>query len=183
MYCFVDKKMARSRTRKKSAEPSPPELKVLTSGFTDYLKQWTNKELTNLQADRKVICLPVKNGYKIGYYNLRVFPNKTTEVWDQNDELVHAFHNKVSAVLYAIYNIKRQFWVADDILRLDQEINKNNLDIMTMRRCMNASIARKDYNSADIRQARLDTAQLKLVQAQHQLQAIHRRAKIAKVWE
>ena len=106
-----------------------------------------------------------------------------TEVWDRNHELIHVFREKVSAVLYTIYTIKKQYWIANDIKYLDQEINKNYTDILTMRICMESAVKRGDYVYADIRQARLDTAQYKLTRAQEQLSAIHRRAKIAKVWE
>ena len=176
-------KMVKSHTRKKSADRTPPELRVLTNHLADHLKHWTAKQLDTFQSQQEVICLPTKHGYKIGLYNLRVFPNKMTEVWDRNHELIHVFREKVSAVLYTIYTIKKQYWIANDIKYLDQEINKNYTDILTMRKCMESAVKRGDYVYADIRQARLDTAQYKLTRAQEQLSAIHRRAKIAKVWE
>jgi hypothetical protein len=129
------------------------------------------------------VCIPIRDGYKIGLYTLKVYPNKMCEVWDRNDVLVHTFRDKISAILYTIYTIKHQFNTASDILHLDKEINKNYIDVLTMRRCMTAAIARKDYYAADIREARLDVSETKLKSAQEKMQAMHRSAKIRKVWE
>lgn len=174
--------MVKSHTEKKYGK-MPPELAEPLNVFTDYLINWTRKELGEFQATKRPLCVPLKNGYKIGLYNLRVFPNKMCEVWDRNDLLVHTFRDKVSAVLYTIYVIKQQFRTADEILHLDKEINKNYIDVLTMRRCMQAAIKRNDYYSADIRMARLDDSETRLKQAQYRMQVIHSSAKMRKVWE
>jgi hypothetical protein len=127
--------------------------------------------------------MPTKDGYKIGLYTLKVYPNKMCEVWDRNDELVHTFRDKISAILYTIYTIKHHFNTAGDILHLDKEINKNYIDVLTMRRCMTSALARKDYYAADIREARLDVSETKLKLAQEKMQAMHFSAKMRKVWE
>lgn len=174
--------MAKLHTSKKSNNIHPDVARELHQ-VTDYIKQWTDKELADLHTNRTPICIPVKGGYKIGLYNLRTFPNKMCEVWNHNNELVHAFKDKVSAVLYTIYTIKNKHWIADDILRLDREINKNYSDVLTMRRFIESARKRNEHEHADIREARLHTAETKLTYAQAKMQDIHRRAKLAKVWE
>ena len=120
--------MAKYYTRKKfvkkSKETSP--VQQLSNIATDYIKQWTQKELSRLQENKDTsICIPTKDGYKIGLYALKVYPNKTCEVYNHNSELVHTFESKVSAVLFTIYTIKHQYRAADEILQLDTIINKN----------------------------------------------------------
>ena len=176
--------MAKSSTRKKFVKKPKQTIPKEVVAATDYIKQWTRNELGKLQQNRDTsVCIPVKNGYKIGLYNLRVSSNKTCEVFDYNNESVHVFKDKVSAVLYTIYTIKKRYWIAEDILRLDQEIIKNYMDVLSMRRCLEGSRTRKDYVSVDITEARLNIAEARLAIATEKMQSIHRTAKLAKVWE
>jgi len=180
--------MAKSHTRKKFVKkpntPSPKEITQVTDLATDYIKHWTRNELGKLQQNRDTsICIPVKNGYKIGLYNLKIHPNKTCDVIDANGELVHTFDNKINAVLYTIYTIKRKYWISDEILVFDKEINKNYVDTLTLRRGIDLALANKDYFKVDVKQARLEIAQKKLELFKEKMMSIHRRAKLNKVWE
>ena len=180
--------MVKSHTRKKFAkkpnQPSAHEITQVTDLTTAYIKHWTRNELGKLQENRDTsICIPVKNGYKIGLYNLKVHTNKTCDVIDANGELVHTFDNKINAVLYTIYTIKRRYWVSDEILALDKEINKNYVDALTLRRGIELARANKDYFKVDVKQARLEIAEKKLELFKDKMAGIHRTAKLAKVWE
>lgn len=178
--------MAKLHTRKKFVkkpqQTSP--VKQFTNLATDYIKHWTQKELSRLQENKDTsICIPTKDGYKIGLYSLRVYPNKTCDVHDRNSELVHTFENKVSAVLYTIYTIKRKYHAADEILHLDTVINKNYTDMLSLRRGVESARKQQDYVALDVRQIKLDIAESQLTQAREKMAKIHRYAKFAKVWE
>lgn len=182
--------MVKSYTRRKfvkkkvTHKPSPNEVTKVTSLATDYIKQWTQRELGKLQDNRDTsICIPTKTGYKIGLYTLRVHPNKTCELFDRNNELVHVFENKISAILYTIYTIKRNYHSANELLALDTTINKNYTDMISLRRIIERARLNKDYTSIDIRQTRLEIAETALANAREKLATIHRRAKLAKIWE
>lgn len=178
--------MAKSHIQKKSAKrpkTKSSNIEQASTIATDYLKEWTRKELGKLHSERNPVCIPTKSGYKIGLYNLYINPNKTCNLSDPNSELVHTFDNKVNAVLYTIYTIKRRYYVADQIISLDKEINKNYVDTLTLRRGIELALAVKDYNKVDIKQARLEIAQKKLELAREQLSKIHKTAKYNKVWE
>jgi hypothetical protein len=175
-------KMARSHIPKKS-DSIHQQLAQEVKLATDYIKQWTTKELGDLQRRRIAVCVPTKTGYRIGLYTLRVFPNKHTEVWNHNNDLIHVFQDKVSAVLYTIYTIKHNFQLATQILNLDAELNKHYTDILLLRRYIESACKRGDYGSADVREARLHTSELKLQQVQEQLKLLHRQAKANKVWD
>jgi hypothetical protein len=160
------------------------EIRAVSNAATDYIKQWTTRELGKLQSEEKSpLCIPINNGYKIGLYTLQVYPNKTCEVFNSNNELVHVFENKVSAILYTIYSIKKKYYSADEILSVDTIINKNYTDMINLRRGVESAKKRQDYVSMDIRQIKLDIAQNQLTEARNKMDQIHRYAKSSKVWE
>lgn len=177
-------KMAKSHTRKKSGKPSNHEIRKITNATTDYIKQWTERELGKLHtAEKTPVCIPVNNGYRIGLYHLHINHNKTCDVLNHNREFVHRFETKISAILYTIYTIKRQYWTADDILTWDQEINKNYTDMLNLRRIIDRARERKDYVTVDTRSSRLEIAESKLNYARGKISSMHRTAKLNKVWE
>jgi len=181
--------MVKSYTRKKfvnkkATNKSPDQVTQLTNQATDYIKQWTQRELGKLQENQDTsICIPTNTGYKIGLYNLRVYPNKTCELFDRNGELVHVFENKISAILYTIYSIKKRYWLADNILRIDTEINKHYTDMLALRRGIVHATLEKDYVALDSRQNRLEIAERELGLARAKIAQIHRTAKLNKVWD
>ncbi len=177
-------KMARSRTRKKSARPPNSQIRKLTNVATDYIKQWTERELGKLHvSETSPVCVPVKNGYRIGLYHVHVNPNKTCDVLDHNREFVHRFESKISAILYTIYTIKRQYWTADQLLRCDREINKHYMDTLALRHCIEQARRRRDYDTVDIKNSRLEIAESLLNLARDRILKMHRTGKYNKVWE
>jgi hypothetical protein len=180
-------KMAKSHTRKKSVKSkpalSPVKLQVIGQA-TDKIKKWTRHEISRLQHDQQTaICVPVKDGYRVGLYALRVYNNKTCDVRDHNNEFIHNFDNKISAILYTIYRIKCQLSKSNEILSLDQEINKNYVDVMNLTKNRDSALRLKDYGRADIRDARLDIALKRLEIARDKISKIHKSAKYTKIWE
>ena len=178
--------MVKSHTRKKSNKSAKVDSVVAheIKQATDYIKQWTTRELSKLQReDYNPVCIPVDNGYRIGLYQLHVYNNKTCDVFDPNNKFIHRFEGKISAILYTIYTIKRKYWLAENLLVLDTEINKNYTDMLNLRRAIEIARQRQDFAVADIRQSRLDVAEHSLKLARDRVQQIHRTAKINKVWE
>ena len=177
--------MAKFRTQKKSnIKPTRADIKQLSNNVTDYLKYWTNKELDKLQSNsQQPVCIPLKNGYKIGFYKLLIHPNKVCDVFKYGNEFVHRFESKVSAVLYTIYTIKHKFHNADEILYWDSEISKCYTDMTNLRRIIDQARIKKDYVTVDTRMPRLEIAETRLTFARDKIGQIHRLAKINKVWE
>lgn len=177
--------MVKSHTKRKSNNQTvyiPPQVSREIDQAARQIKRWTNRELDVLQKQKTPVCIPTETGYRIGYFVLRVNTNKTCDLMDADLYPIHTFGDKVSAVLYAIYTIKGNYSVATNILQLDKDINKNYTDIMFMRRCLEAARKRKEYNVVDVKQARITQAQHRLKLAEQELSAIHRTAKINKVW-
>ena len=176
--------MVKSHTRKKYAKPANKEIRAVSNAATDYIKQWTARELDKLQqAQSGPLCIPIKNGYRIGLYQLTVHPNKTCDVYDHNREFIHRFEGKVSAILYVIYTIKKQYWTADEILMWDREINKCYTDMLNLRRVVEAAKQRQDYVTVDTRMPRLEIAETRLNLARDKISKLHKTAKYYKIWE
>ena len=176
--------MAKSRTRKTSAKQLPVEIAVQLDSVTDYIKQWTDRELENIRtANQTPVCIPVKGGYRLGGYRIQVSANKTADLYNQNRELIHTFDSKISAVLYTIYMIKMRYKTADEIMFWDKEINKNYTDFLNLKRTVERARKSQDYETVDIRTARLEIAQTNLDFARDKLSSLHRHAKFNKVWE
>jgi hypothetical protein len=176
--------MAKSFTRKKSNNQLPQEVVEHLDQFTDYVSFWTRHELHRIQQQIKTpLCLPIPNGFKIGNYTLKLHENRRCEVRNNNNEVVHMFDDKRSAVLYAIYSIQRKYKLADAILALDTEINKNTADVLAWKNNIVRAKQRNDYETVDIRIARLDIAQKDLEKAKINLSKIYLTAKYNKIWD
>ena len=161
----------------------PPHVAQELDKVTDYIKHWTLHELDRMQRQSAApICIPIKNGYRIGLYTLRL-NNRRCEVNNSNNELVHTFEDKRSAVLYTIYTIRQQYKRADSILKLDTEINKNYTDILAWRNHMISAAKRKDFDTVDIRRSRLEIAEKALEQARFEISKIYLTAKYNKIWD
>jgi len=160
----------------------PPAVSDLVDSAADYIQHWTKTELRKIQVSQSPICIPIKSGYRIGLFDLHVYANKKCDV-SMNDQLVHTFENKRSAVLYAIYTIKHQYKTADTILKLDKEINKNYTDISAWRNHMIRARKKKDFDTVDIRQSRIEIAEKHLETAQNEISKIYLSAKYNKIWD
>lgn len=176
-------KMAKSNTRKKYGKKLNPAVTRELNQVTDYIKRWTTREIGKLHEEKSPLCVQVSGGYLVGLYHVNVNPNKTCDVLDHNRAFVHRFESKISAILYTIYTIKRQYWKADEILYWDQEINKNYTDMLSLRRAIEQAKLRKDYVAVDIRQCRLEIAENRLNVARDKISKIHKTGKYNKVWE
>jgi hypothetical protein len=177
-------KMAKSHIKRKSVKPAKNEIRAVSNAATDYIKQWTNRELNKIQQVQSVpLCIPVSNGYKIGPYKLTVYPNKTCEVYSPHGDLIHCFEGKVSAILYVIYTIKKNYKVATELLQWDQEINKCYTDMLNLRRIIEGARQRKDYVTVDTRMPRLEIAEARLTFARDKISKLHKTAKYYKIWE
>lgn len=176
--------MAKSSIRKKYVEETPREILETIDYAASYIKDWTNKEIVRIRTEKDTpIIVATKNGYKIGRFRLQVLQNKTCEVYNAHNELIHRFENKVSAVLFTIYTSKSFYRSADQILMWDTEINKNYTDVLSLRRAVTGAIKINDYDLADIRQSRLEIAQSRLENARNKISNLHKQAKYNKVWE
>ena len=177
--------MVKSHTRKKfDKKKRSPEVLPEIRAVTDYLKQWTSRELAKIQVEENYpVCIPVSDGYRIGLYHIIINPNRSADLLDHNSEFVHRFEDKVSAILYTIYLIKKKYYKSDEILILSKEINKTYMDAQHLQKTITTANKNKEYVVVDTAQAKLEIAQNRLQIARKKLSIIHRDAKLAKVWE
>jgi hypothetical protein len=174
--------MAKSRTRKKSAEQI--EAEKFMGAVTSYLRHWTLREIEHIQRqEHRPVCIPTKTGYRIGLYRLTINSNRTCTLTDINGDHIHTFDNRINAVLYTIYLIKGNYRRSDEILALDREINKCYTDVVNLRRAVTVLARRQDYDSSDVRQMRLELAEQQLETARNKISKIHNTAKYYKIWD
>ena len=217
MFLYVETKMARSRTRKKSpkaatpevtgpvkapakvkaqdkprakttkpttpAEPTPRIAQIDAEQATRQIKNWTKSEITHLhKVNRTPVCVPTSDGYRIGLYKINCQDNRY-RLYDADQQFIHEFDSKASAVLYAIYVIKNNVQKATEILDLDQDINKNYMDVVMLSRKIAGLQRQADWIGAEIREYRLEIAERRLESLRDEISKIHRSAKYNKIWD
>jgi hypothetical protein len=177
--------MAKQRTKRKSnKQPMPAEVSAVINLATDYIANWTKTELYKIEADSNTpICVSIPGGFKIGQYFIQVESTKRCIVLNSFKEHIHTFQDKRSAVLYTLHLVKRQYKAADQIVVLDDEINKNYTDVQIWRTRIAKARQRKDYEVVDIRNARLRVAEKHLEIARDNLSKIYLSAKYNKIWD
>jgi hypothetical protein len=180
---------ARAKPRAKSLKTkTPPALapkitEIDAEKATRQIKNWTTQEITHLhKVDRTPVCVPTSDGYRIGLYKLNCQDNRY-RLYDASQIFVHEFDSKASAVLYAIFSIKNNVIKAAEILDLDQDINKNYMDVVMLSRRITGLQRQNDWTGAEIREYRLEIAQRRLEALRDKISKIHRSAKYNKIWD
>jgi 23S rRNA U2552 (ribose-2'-O)-methylase RlmE/FtsJ len=126
--------------------------------------------------------VPTSDGYRIGLYKLNCQDNRY-RLHGADQMLIHEFDSKASAVLYAIFSIKNNITKAAEILDLDQDINKNYMDVVMLSRRITGLQRQSDWIGAEIREYRLEIAERRLEALRDKISKIHRSAKYNKIWD
>lgn len=131
---------------------------------TEYLKAWTDRELQHLVQNEKIpVCLPLGDrGFLIGQYQMRTLGNHTWRVLDNNQEFVHDFSRKLSAVFYCLTIQLNKLNLAREILTADAAVGKLEVDQDFYMHSIKNYTKKQDF-------FRVDLAKLRYIQAQHQL--------------
>ena len=131
---------------------------------TEYLKSWTDRELQHLVQEQKIpVCLPIGDrGFLIGRYKMMQINKECWRVIDNNGENLNDFSRKLSAVFYCLTSQLNKLNLAREILVADTTVSKLEIDQDYYRYTMRVSLKNHDYFRADL-------AQMRYIQAQHQL--------------
>jgi hypothetical protein len=131
---------------------------------TEYLKAWTDRELQHLTQEKKIpVCLPIgDHGFLIGRYRMQSIGKHTWRVLDNNQEFVHDFSRKLSAVFYCLTSQLNKLNLAREILTADTAVGKLELDQDYYMYSIKNYAKKQDF-------FRVDLARLRYIQAQHQL--------------
>lgn len=164
-------KRATHHTRKKSKPKAYEKLgftrdqiEQAARATTEYLKEWTDRELQHLVLEQKIpVCLPIGDrGFLIGRYQMRPIGNHTWRVLDNNQEFVHDFSRKLSAVFYCLTTQLNKLNLAREILTADTSVGKLELDQDYYMYSIKNYTKKQDF-------FRVDLAKLRYIQAQHDL--------------
>lgn len=139
---------------------------------TDYLKNWTTKEIKRLALQENVpVFLPIGNhGYFIGRFRLNLLEANCYEVLDHNNELIHQFCRKQSAIFYCIARQANKSQIADKLLKIDVNVGKLESDRKYYEIARIKSSKKKDYFKVDLLTARSFDTELKLNEAIQELE-------------
>ena len=131
---------------------------------TEYLKAWTDRELQDLVLNQKIpVCLPIgDHGFLIGRYRMSPIGKHTWRVLDNNQEFVHDFSRKLSAVFYCLTTQLNKLNLAREILTADTAVGKLELDQDYYMYSIKNYTKKQDF-------FRVDLAKLRYIQAEHQL--------------
>jgi hypothetical protein len=131
---------------------------------TEYLKEWTDRELQDLVLNQKIpVCLPIGDrGFLIGRYRMYPVGKHTWRVLDNNQELVHDFSRKLSAVFYCLTTQLNKLNLARSILTADTAVGKLELDQDYYMYSIKNYAKKQDF-------FRVDLAKLRYIQAEHEL--------------
>lgn len=131
---------------------------------TEYLKEWTDRELQDLVLNQKIpVCLPIGDrGFLIGRYRMYPIGKHTWRVLDNNQEFVHDFSRKLSAVFYCLTTQLNKLNLAREILTADTAVGKLELDQDYYMYSIKNYTKKQDF-------FRVDLAKLRYIQAEHDL--------------
>ena len=152
---------------------------------TEYLKEWTDRELQHLVLEQKIpVCLPIGDrGFLIGRYQMRPEGKHAWRVLDNNQEFVHDFSRKLSAVFYCLTTQLNKLNLARSILLADTEVGKLEVDQDYYMYSMKNYTKKQDFFRADLAKMRYINAQQQLVFANQELEKTINTAKYLKVQE
>ena len=173
-------KTEKSSTTKKSSNLTKAQaIEGAAQIATEYIKNWTKKELIRLQTDKNPICIPINNGYLVGRFILANVEH-SWQVSDSSRKIIHNFQHKLSAMLYATYTSKNQFVQADNLLMLDLEFSKHTNDIFSYKHHIARVLKSKNYDTYDALTARLNLSIMKLSVVEKKLKKAQNCAKYSK---
>lgn len=168
----------------KNASPSLAETKKFVEATAMYISRWTEQELQKLSIDTKMPYIwPISDlGFVIGHY--RILNNKGSwQVRDPDNNLIHAFTEKLSAVFYVLCDLTRRFNLARNLLTADENVNRLRNDVIHYEASIKRAKIAKNYEKIDIWKARLNESNIKLRYANQELRKSLTTAKYIKYWE
>lgn len=175
-------KTAASSTKKESQDVA--QAKKFIEATALYISRWTEQELQTISNKENMPYIwPIDNlGYVIGHY--RVLNNKGSwQVRDPENNLIHAFTEKLSAVFYVLCDLTKRYNLARSLMTADAEVNRLRNDMIHYEASVKRAKTKKDYEKLDICKARLYDANIKLQTANQELRKSLNSAKYIKYWE
>jgi hypothetical protein len=178
-------KTAESSTKRNKKTLADQRIDFAADVTTQYLKYWTDKELKRLTIDENLpVCLPLGNrGFLIGSYKVLSVGQHCWRVLDRNDELVHDFGRKLSAVFYCLTTQANKLNLARDIMTTDARVSRLEIDQDNYANSRKLNLKKKDYFRADLANMRYINNRYQLHYANEELEKTINTAKYLKVQE
>lgn len=114
---------------KKSNKELEKAQRIFADAGSQYLKQWTKKELSKFRTQPVVIPYG-KYGFFVGNFIITGLSRDCWQVSWLDNKHVHDFVSKQSAILYCLYEVSSKFVKADEIRILDEKIGRLTNDML-----------------------------------------------------
>jgi len=179
-------KTAKSSTKNKSNKNlADRRIDLAADIATQYVKYWTQNELKRLALDENLpVCLALGDrGFLIGHYKVMSIGQHCWRVLDHNDERVHDFGRRLSAVFYCLTTQANKFNLAREILAADTQVSRLEADQDTFANTRHINLKKKDYFRADLANMRYINTRYQLHHANEELEKTINTAKYLKVQE
>lgn len=183
--------MVASHTTKKSHngsrnDPSKKQLELLDQMVDmalGYIQHWTHKQvdLLNLRGQLVITTGKQKNEFVIGRYRMLGRNVHRWSVWNHNQDWVHDFYDRRTAVFYCVATQKNQFREAQRLLASDSHLGKLNQDRVFYEHRAAQARREKNWMFYDVLTARLTDTLLRVEYAQEQVEKNLRWAKYLKI--
>lgn len=114
-----------------------PTIEKAVGQAVKHIKNWTKQELANILAQGAKSSQPLivpldDHAFIVGNYAIQNINNMWHMIYRYNDqELV--FINRQAAIFYAILNQKRRYEQAEQILKIDQDIDRLSIELARLR--------------------------------------------------
>lgn len=175
--------MVASRIKKNQDNPTRQQADVIISAAAQYVSAWTQQEFSRIAKNKHVpVIWPLPSGgYRIGLWS--VVPNRGYwQLLNCNQDLVHEFDNKQSAIFYCLCEQVRSYYIADKIKSADAEVKRFRNELIHYEHSLDRAYKNNNTAGISIWTARLEDAKLRFELAQKTLKKSIESAKYLKLW-
>lgn len=172
-------------TTKKSKQQRVEQIaagQALVGFFMEYLQNWTQDCLRELNRVRPGLIVPHGNGYRIGPYYIKRLKNLSWLV-SIHDEVIHEFHDRASAIIYCVYMCNKNYVRAIQVQQQDSDVYRISNDIDSYQHNQKLALKRQDWFKYDLLATRINESKILLRDAQERLRKTLWTAKYSKVWD
>lgn len=122
-----------------------------------HVRAWSRREISSLldqNRDSKPLIVPVgQQGYLIGNYAVREYQQDWYLIYRYSDQ-EYQFTSRESAFMYAICQQTRRGYLADQILKNDQDINRCKIEVDRFQFRLKQAMKKRNSHLIDLYRSR-----------------------------
>lgn len=149
------------------------------------IHHWTKAQLNKIKTNEKVpVCVPIgTNRLLVGSYYVEKITDRVWRVKDNNQEFVHDFVSRPSAVFYCVCVQTNQLPLSNKLLKYDNQLGLLEADFSLLKIRFKQAQTKKDSFYIQLYAAKLAQIIVQQKEARHLLEKTLKSAKYLKLWE